>query len=104
LISVIIENKYCIIAKIILLAIGGSVLLFYGYIGLGILCLAITDPMAFYAKMIIQKDEKKEYRIYNRKVNRRGNIQTGPRRNSLRGKAEAKAKTKAKISNKEKLT
>ncbi len=59
MISVIIENKYCIIAKVILLAIGVSALLFYGYIGLGILGLAITGPMAFEAKMIIQKHKRK---------------------------------------------
>ncbi len=59
MISVIIENKYSIVAKIILLAIGGSALLFYGYIGLGILGLAITGPMGFYAKIIIQKDQRK---------------------------------------------
>jgi hypothetical protein len=43
----------------VLLAIGGSALLFNGYIGLGILGLAITGPIALYAKMIIQKHKRK---------------------------------------------
>ncbi len=86
------------------MAIGGSVLLFYGYIGLGILCLAITGPNGILRKNHYPERSKKEYRIYNRKVNIRGNIQTGRRRNSFRGKAEAKAKTKTKISNKKNLT
>ncbi len=55
----IIEEKKCIVfTEALLLAIGSAVLLFCGFMSLGILGLVITGPMGFYTNMIIQKEKE----------------------------------------------